>query len=138
MTDTLVDTNVLLDVADEDPHWSDWSRRKLAEAADEGALVINPLIFAELAVAYDTIEALYAVFAPDRYRHEGLPWDAAFAAGHVFLRYRQEGGKRHMPLPDFFIGAHASVRGYRLLTRDRGYYRSHFPRLDIVTPETSP
>ena len=138
MPDTLVDTNVLLDVAEEDSHWSDWSGRKLAEAADEGALVINPLIFAELAGGYDTIEAIYAVFRRDRYRHEDLPWDAAFAAGHVFLMYRQGGGKRSMPLPDFFIGAHASVRGYRLLTRDRGYYRNYFPRLDIVTPETSP
>jgi predicted nucleic acid-binding protein len=138
MTDTLVDTNVLLDLAEEDADWLAWSGHWVAALADEGALVVNPVIYAELAAGYDTVEALDAMLGQDGFRREQLPWDAAFAAGIVHLEYRRRGGVRPMPLPDFFIGAHAAVRGYRLLTRDRGYYRTYFPTLKIVSPESHP
>ena len=138
MTDTLVDSNVLLDVAEEDAEWAPWSEQRLMEAANEGALVINQVIYAELAAGYGSIEALDLAVAPDRYRRETIPWDAAFAAGHVFVVYRERGGRRTSPLPDFFIGAHAAVKGYRLLTRDRGYYRSYFPTLALISPESHP
>jgi predicted nucleic acid-binding protein len=78
------------------------------------------------------------VFGPARYHREHVPFDAAFAAGLAFLDYRRRGGMRTSPLPDFFIGAHAAVRGYRLLTRDRGYYASYFPTLHLISPETHP
>jgi hypothetical protein len=138
MTDTLVDTNVLLDVVEEDAAWFEWSRQKLADAADEGLVVVNQVVYAELSAGYETIEALDAVLDREQFSRESLPWDAAFAAGLAYVSYRQRGGRRPTPLPDFFIGAHASVRGYRLLTRDRGYYASYFPKLEIVSPETHP
>ena len=138
MTDTLVDTNVLIDVANEDPVWSGWSGRWLAEAADDGGLVINQVIYSELAASYALREELDATLTRQRLRREDLPWDAAFMAGLAFLLYRRAGGSRTAPLPDFYIGAHASARGYRLLTRDRGYYTRYFPRLVVISPETSP
>jgi predicted nucleic acid-binding protein len=138
MTDTLVDTNVLLDIGKEDPRWLDWSARTMADAADTGSLVVNQVVYAELAAGYPTIEALDAALRPERFRRENIPWDAAYAAGLAFLAYRRGGGARSAPLPDFFIGAHAAVRGYDLLTRDRGYYRAYFPTLTIVSPEAEP
>lgn len=138
MTDTFVDTNVLLDVVEEDAGWFDWSHRRLSDAADEGSIVVNQVVCAELAAGYESIEALNAMLDREQFSRENLPWDAAFVAGIAFLSYRRRGGARSSPLPDFFIGAHAAVRGYRLLTRDRGYYATYFPTLEIVSPETHP
>lgn len=137
MTDTLVDTNVLLDIAEEDPDWLAWSQYRMTAAADQGSLVVNQVIYSELAAAYATAEALDATL-DQRFRRENIPWDAAFMAGLAFLSYRSRGGTRTSPLPDFFIGAHAAVRGYRLLTRDRGYYHAYFPTLAIISPDTDP
>lgn len=138
MTDTLVDTNVLLDIADEGSAWWDWSSRNFEEAASGGEIVLNQIVYSELASGFATREAMDAVVAAARLRRDEIPWDAAYLAGTVFITYRRRGGSRASPLPDFFIGAHAAVRGYRLLTRDRGYYRSYFPTIDIVSPETHP
>jgi predicted nucleic acid-binding protein len=138
MTDTLVDTNVLLDVAKGDPRWRAWSERQIDDAASAGRLLVNQVVFAELAAAYDSLEQLNAAFNADIYHREHIPFDAAFAAGLAFLHYRRRGGPRTTPLPDFFIGAHAAVRQYRLLTRDRGYYATYFPTLKLISPETHP
>jgi hypothetical protein len=138
MTDTLVDTNVLLDIAKEDAVWAAWSDRQIVAAGDHGSLVVNQVIYAELAAGFASFEALDGTLTPDRYRREDVPWDAAFMAGVAYLDYRRRGGRRTSPLPDFFIGAHAAVRGYRLLTRDRGYYSTYFPTLDVVSPDTAP
>jgi hypothetical protein len=99
---------------------------------------VNQVVYAELAVGYPNIEALDAALKPERFRRESIPWDAAFVAGLAFLDYRRRGGTRSSPLPDFFIGAHAAVRGYHLLTRDRGHYATYFPTLSVITPETHP
>lgn len=131
----LVDGNVLLDVAKEDPVWGKWSARPLAELADHVPLVINPLIYAEVSVGYPTLEDLDAALPPELYRREALPWEAGFLAGKCFLQYRRRGGERRSPLPDFYIGAHAAVRGLALLTRDAARYRSYFPRLLVVAPD---
>ncbi len=135
MTVTLVDSNVLIDVATADPDWLGWSAAKLAAAADAGALVINPLVFAEVSIAYASIEALDAALPQTLYRRESLPWEAAFLAGKAFVAYRRRGGSRSAALPDFYIGAHAAVRSYRLLTRDARRFRTYYPRLALVAPE---
>lgn len=134
MNVTLVDSNVLLDVATEDPSWSAWSSTALALAADEGHLVINAIVYAEVSVAYPSVELLDEVLPPDVFRRSELPYPAAFLAGKAFTAYRRRGGARSVPLPDFYIGAHAAVAGYRLLTRDARRYRTYFPTVDIVTP----
>jgi predicted nucleic acid-binding protein len=130
----MVDSNVLLDIVTDDPTWAAWSSESLERAADEAILVINGLIYAEVSVGLDTIEALEEALPPDLYRREDLPYEAAFLAGKVFLRYRASGGTRRSPLPDFYIGAHAAVAGYRLLTRDATRYRSYFPKLQVIAP----
>lgn len=131
---TLVDANVLLDLAQEDDVWASWSERALAEAAERGRLAINPLVYAEVSVGYERREQLDEALPEDEYVRLDLPWEAAFLAGKVFLRYRRGGGTRRSPLPDFYIGAHAAVAGMRLLTRDATRYRTYFPRLELIAP----
>jgi predicted nucleic acid-binding protein len=130
----LVDSNVLLDVATDDREWASWSAEALARAADEGMLAINPIIYAEVSVGFERIEDLEAALPPDIYRRDPLPYEAAFLAGKSFLAYRRRGGRRTLPLPDFYIGAHAAVAGYRLLTRDAARYRTYFPRVGVIAP----
>lgn len=132
---TLVDANVLIDVATADAQWSAWSEDALARAADGGWLVINPIIYSEFSVAYDRIEDVEAAAPESALRREALPYEAAFLAGKAFLGYRRRGGVRRSPLPDFYIGAHAAVRGYRLLTRDASRYRSYFPTIELIAPD---
>ena len=130
----LVDSNVLLDAATNDPAWGDWSARALAEVAEHTTLIINPIIYAEVSIGYTTIEALDAVLPATLYQREPLPWDAGFLAGKSFLRYRRRGGSRTSPLPDFYIGAHAAIGSLALLTRDAARYRSYFPKVEILAP----
>jgi predicted nucleic acid-binding protein len=130
----MVDSNVLLDVVTHDPTWAAWSGLSLERAADESILLINALVYAEVSVGFDSIEALEDALPPDLYRREHLPYEAAFLAGKVFLRYREAGAARRSPLPDFYIGAHAAVAGYRLLTRDATRYRTYFPTLELIAP----
>ena len=134
MKPVLVDSNVLIDVATNDPVWSAWSVQALEHAANQAPLIINPLIYAEVSIAFQRIEDLDTSLPADLYRRESLPWEAAFLAGKAFLLYRKRGGARPVPLPDFYIGAHAAVRAYRLLTRDASRYQTYFPTVELVTP----
>ena len=131
---TLVDSNVLLDVVTEDRKWLEWSSSMLAREAERGRLVINPMVYAEVSLAFDGIEELDAAIPADFVTREPLPWDAAFLAARAFVRYRRKGGSRPHPLPDFYIGAHAAVAGYTLLTRDARRYRTYFPTLRLIAP----
>ena len=134
MTAVLVDSNVILDVATADPRWAAWSEQALAAAADRAVLVVNPLVYAEVSVGFERIEEVEAAMPADLFRRDRLPWEAAFLAGKCFLEYRRRGGERTSPLPDFYIGAHAAVAGFRLLTRDARRYRSYLPGLDLIAP----
>lgn len=130
----LVDSNVLLDIVTNDPVWGDWSSRALERTADEAILVINAVIYAEVSIGFGAIEDLEDAVPVDLYRREALPYEAGFLAGKCFLRYRRGGGLKRSPLPDFYIGAHAAVAGYRLLTRDATRYRTYFPGLVLIAP----
>jgi len=134
VTPVLVDSNVLLDIATADPVWGAWSSVTLERMADEAVLIINPLVYAEVSVGFPTIEDLDTALPVDLYRREDLPYSAAFLAGKCFVRYRRGGGSRRSPLPDFYVGAHAAVAGYRLLTRDATRYRTYFPTLELIAP----
>jgi hypothetical protein len=138
MTDTLVDTNVLVDIFNDDPEWDEWSEQRIDAARKTGGLVINPLIYAEICGGYPTQRQTDQALSTLVFRRENLPWDAAFNASRAFLAYRQSGGSKRSPLPDFYIGAHAEVKGYALLTRDPARYRSYFPLLKIIAPDTHP
>lgn len=131
---TLVDSCVLLDVITGDRQWAEWSANQIAAALDAGRVVINPLIYAEVSAGYQTIEELDELLPASEYEREPLPYLAGFAAGKAFMRYRRGGGDKRSPMPDFYIGAHAAVAGYRLLTRDVRRYQGCFPTVDIIAP----
>jgi predicted nucleic acid-binding protein len=130
----LVDSNVILDVVTDDPDWGDWSAEQLETCANQAVLVINPLIYSEVSVGFELIEELEDALSEDFFHREALPWEAAFLAGKALLSYRRRSGTRRRPLPDFYIGAHAAVRGYRLLTRGSSRYETYFPPVEIIAP----
>lgn len=130
----LIDSNVILDVVAGDPAWEAWSRAALVSVGNQAYAVINPIIYSEVSVRFDKIEHVEAAVPAEFYRRESLPWEAAFLAGKKFEEYRRRGGARRSPLPDFFIGAHALVRGYRVLTRDPGRYKAYFPTVALIAP----
>lgn len=134
MTGTLVDSNVLIDVLSGDFAWGEWSSEALARLGSEGPLVVNAVIYAEVSQRYSRKELLDHELPDDVFIREEIPWSAAFLAGKAFLDYRRRGGQRRSPLPDFFIGAHAAVRGLRLLTRDASRYETYFPTVGLVVP----
>lgn len=132
---TMVDSSVLIDVVGTRGPWTDWSATTLRAAAEVDVLVINPVIYSEVSMGFDSIEELDAALPAGLYRRDPIPMAAAFLAGRCFLDYRRRGGDRTGVLPDFFIGAHASVSGYRLLTRDARRYRTYFPTLRLIAPD---
>jgi len=133
---TLVDSNILLDILTEDPRWEDWSTDALVDAAEAGPLYINPIVYSEVSIRFTTVEALEDALPPQDYRREPIPWAGAFLAGKVFLDYRRNKGTGSTTLPDFFIGAHAAVAGFDLLTRDVSRYRTYFPTVRLISPAT--
>ena len=130
----LVDSNVILDVLTEAPCWFSWSAEALESYAETHIFIINPIIYSEVSVGLDTIEDADMILPSTYFRRLPIPWTAAFIAGKCFLKYRQQGGQKHSPLPDFFIGAHANVLGIPLMTRDDSRYRTYFPELQIISP----
>jgi len=131
---TLVDSNVILDLATDDTKWFEWSAESLSRAADESTLAINPIIYAEVSIGFRTIEEIENLLPVAEFRRLALPYEAAFLAGKVFLAYRRRGGRRTTPLPDFYIGPHAAIAGLRLLTRDPRRYRTYFPTVPMIAP----
>lgn len=134
MSAVLVDSNVILDILTEDPRWFTWSAEALRRAGDRNRLVINPIIYAEVSSRFTRIEDLDAAIPATSFEREAIPFTAAFPAAKVSIAYRQKGGTHHSTLPDFFIGAHAAVAGYQLITRDRGRFKTYFPTVTLIEP----
>lgn len=130
----LVDTNVLVDVLQNDPEWADWSIAQLRAQSNLHALVINPIIYAEMSLSFSTLEALDEVVATLGLEVREVPRPALFLAAKAYAQYRKRGGSKLQVLPDFFIGAHAAVEGWPLLTRDASRFRTYFPTLDVFAP----
>jgi predicted nucleic acid-binding protein len=130
----LFDTNVLLDIATADPVWLPWSENEFRSAAAQGLIPINPIIYAELAPAFASAADLDRWLDPAVFQRLSLPYAAGWAAAQAFLKYRRSGGTRTLPLPDFYIGAHAEVEGHTLVTRDAARYRTHFPKVSLIAP----
>ena len=130
----LVDTNVLMDVLEDDPRWADWSIDQLRAQSKIHPLLINPVIYAELSLTFSRMEALDQAIESMGLALKELPRPALFLAGKAFALYRRKGGKKSNVLADFFIGAHAAVLGCPLLTRDAPRYRSYFPSVELITP----
>jgi predicted nucleic acid-binding protein len=136
MTSILVDTNVLIDVFGRPTPFLEWSARQLTIWKRQAQLVLTPIVWAELAGMQPSEADLAATLAPLDLVREALPFSAAYEAGRAHVAYRKAGGARERTLPDFFIGAHAMVKSYRLLTRDPQRYRGYFPSLDLISPES--
>lgn len=134
---TLVDSNILIDILGSGTS-SASSLRALAGVLNEGPVVVNAIVWAELAYHADSEGKLFEELSWLRLRREDLPFAAAYPAGRAHRLYRERGGARERTLPDFLIGAHALVSGHRLLTRDASRYRAYFPDLEIIAPEDRP
>ena len=130
----LVDTHVLVDVLQNDPQWADWSIGQLRAQAKLHELAINPVIYAEISMSFSTMEALDAVVTRMELSVREIPRPALFLAAKAFALYRRRGGNKAQVLPDFFIGAHAAVQGWPLLTRDASRFRTYFPSLAVLAP----
>jgi predicted nucleic acid-binding protein len=130
----LVDTNVLVDILQNDPQWADWSIAQMRAQSSLHALVINPIIYAEVSLSFSTIEALDDVVGTLALELLEIPRPALFLAAKAFAQYRRRGGSKLQVLPDFFIGAHAAVEGWPLLTRDARRFKTYFPTLEVLAP----
>lgn len=130
----LVDTNVLVDVLEDDPDWADWSIGQLRAQSKIHRLAINPVIYSELSLTFSTVEALDRTIDDLGLTMIEIPRPALFLAGKAFVRYRRQGGKKNNVLADFFVGAHAAVAGYPVLTRDTRRYATYFSGVSLVSP----
>jgi predicted nucleic acid-binding protein len=135
VTATLVDSNVLIDIMVQDPQWGSWSDEALAEALEDGQVLVDQIVFAEISIGYPTPEECEWALATRGIERVPIPWPAAFLAGRAYMSYRRRGGSKSSPLPDFFIGAHAAVARLHLLTRDPAPYRAYFPTVELIAPE---
>jgi predicted nucleic acid-binding protein len=138
MISTIVDSNVIIDIAEPGSEWLRWSRQRISEARLLGELVFNAVIAAEVAHEFVSSERYRNLFDPKVWSFENIPYEAGFVAGRAHRAYRLRGGTWDRTLPDFLLGAHAAVSGRRLLTRDTARYRTYFPSLEIITPDTQP
>ncbi len=130
----MVDSCVYLDIFTRDPNWCEWSSRVLSDAANEGVIVLNPVIYAEISIRFERIEEIEALLPAEVFEYRPIPREAAFLAGKCFLEYKRRGGQMSSPLPDFFIGAHAAVANLSLVTRDPKRFRDYFPGLKLISP----
>jgi len=129
----LVDSNILIDIFVKDKHWFSWSCDILQSLALQETLYINPIIYAEISISFQEMDDLEKIL-PDFIRRADLPYEACFLAGKCFLEYRKRGGQKTSPLPDFFIGSHAFIKNWTLVSRDKGRYETYFPHLKLITP----
>lgn len=134
MSGFLCDTNVMLDIATADANWLAWSEIQLRMAAMRGPILINPIIYAELAPAFASLADLEQWLDPSVFQRLPLPYPAGWLAAQAFMKYRRGGGVKASPLPDFYIGAHAEVEQRTLITRDAARYRTYFPNVQLITP----
>jgi hypothetical protein len=130
----LVDTNVLVDVLEDDPAWADWSIGQLRAQSKIHRLAINPIIYSELSLTFSTVEAMDQTLADLGLTMIEIPRPALFLAGKAFVRYRRQGGQKQNVLADFFIGAHAAVSRYPLLSRDTRRYTAYFAGVNLISP----
>ncbi len=130
----LVDSNILLDILTIDPQWYDWSASKLSLIAESHELIINDIIYTEISIGFERIEDLEETFSGDFFKIMPMSKEALFLAGKAFLQYKSNNGTKNSVLPDLFIGAHASVLGIPLITRDTSRYKTYFPKLQLITP----
>ena len=130
----LVDSNIILDLITQDPIWYSWSAQQLKILGDDKVLIINSIIYTEISISFKTIEELESILHLNLFKREDIPYEACFLAGKIFLNYKKNSGQKSSTLPDFFIGAHAAIKNYKLLTRDTKHYKTYFPTVELICP----
>jgi predicted nucleic acid-binding protein len=130
----LVDSNVVLDLVLNDPIWGEWSQSKLDAAGASEQFAINDIVYAEVSIGYSSLADLDATMSTLRMQVAPIPRVALFRAGKAYRQYRSRGGAKTGVLPDSFIGAHAAVEGWPLLTRDPARIKTYFPSVNLITP----
>jgi predicted nucleic acid-binding protein len=133
----LIDSCVVTDLANPESTWFEWSATTLERLDQNNSMVINPIIYAECSVGFAHIEEVEALFEHLSFAMIAIPKEALFLAGKAFLQYKKRQGQKGNVLPDFFIGAHAAVSDYRLITRDRGRFSTYFPGVELIMPESA-
>jgi predicted nucleic acid-binding protein len=133
----LIDSCVVTDLSDPASAWFEWSASTLEQLDQNNTFVINPIVYAECSIGFELIEEVEALFEHLGFAIQPIPREALFLAGKAFLQYRERQGNKSNVLPDFFIGAHAAVAGYPLMTRDRGRFRTYFPSVELIMPESA-
>jgi predicted nucleic acid-binding protein len=131
---TAIDTSVLIQIQRHQFEWDRW-RDLLDRAAQEGQLLVCPVVFAECAPGYPSAEVALREFDSIQVRFDSLSPESCHLAGETFVRYRRQGGPRVHLIPDFLIAAHAAMQADRIAAIDRGYFRAYFPDLAMVAPE---
>ncbi len=135
MNGVFVDSCVLLDLFTNDPHWGDWSESVLERYSQTNTIYINSIVYTEISIGFENIEEVESAISTLGIKVLEIPREALFLTGKVFLEYRKNKGTKNSPLPDFFIGAHASVSSFQLITRDLGKYSTYFPKVKLIHPE---
>ena len=133
----LIDSCIVTDLANPESTWFEWSASTLERLDPTNTLVINPIIYAECSIGFTRIEEVEALFETLGFAMKPIPKEALFLAGKAFLQYKRRKGEKNNVLPDFFIGAHAAVAGYKLISRDKGRFSTYFPSVDLIIPEST-
>lgn len=133
----LIDSCVVTDLADPESAWFEWSASTLERLDQNNTMVINPIIYAECSVGFERIEEVEALFESLGFAMKPIPREALFLAGKAFLQYKRRKGEKGNVLPDFFIGAHAAVAGYPLVSRDKGRFSTYFPSVELIIPDST-
>jgi predicted nucleic acid-binding protein len=136
MRGVLVDSNIILDVFLDDPNWAEWSESKLEKFSATTKLFINSVVYSEVSIGFKRIEELESALNRAGFQLLEIPKEALFLAGKAFLKYRKNRGTKRSPLPDFYIGAQAAVFEMALITRDVVRYRTYFPTVNLISPQT--
>ncbi len=135
MNGIFIDSCVLLDLFTNDPDWGEWSESILEHYSQTNSLYINSIVYTEVSIGFKNIEEVESAISNLGVRVLEVPREALFLTGKIFLKYRSNKGTKHSPLPDFFIGAHALISNFELITRDLGKYSTYFPKLQLIHPE---
>ena len=136
MNGILVDSCILLDLFTNDPDWADWSEKILGQYSQTNTLYINSIIYTEVSIGFNLIEEVEAAIDQSGIKVLEIPREALFLAGKVFLNYRKSKGTKLTTLPDFYLGAHAIVSTFDLITRDISKFKTYFPNLNLIYPKT--
>jgi predicted nucleic acid-binding protein len=137
MNGAFIDSCVLLDLFTDDPHWGDWSEKILDRYSQTNTLFINSIVYTEVSIGFEKIEELESALNQIGIKVLEIPREALFLTGKVFLRYRRNKGTKNAPLPDFFIGAHATVSSFELITRDVTKFKTYFPQVKLIHPDSA-